>query len=305
MAVKTENIELGVCDVTFDNLDLGATKGGVEVSFETSTYEVKIDQFGETPAKELVTGTKITVKVPMVETDLDKLLKVMPQARAVTSGGSTVGLRIGTGINIDMLAIGKELRLHPTGRLASETKSDLGLYKAAPSANFSFSYQTGQERVYEVTFTAYPAPEFADELCWFGKKPELIGVFWGRATSSNPNEAAIEAFPGSQLRAQRQGPVKGHAALRLVTVAAKQRQPIAHALVHRHAPAGGQCRPEGGPQRRLPLRFGQEVQALPRQAELISAACRLQGRRSAGLVRSRASSSCRAACRYPAEACHE
>lgn len=207
MAVKTENVELGVCDVTFDNLDLGATKGGVEVSFETSTYEVKIDQFGDTPAKELITGTKITVKVPMVETDLDKLLKVMPQARAVTSGGSTVGLRIGTGINIDMLAIGKELRLHPTGRLASETKSDFGLYKAAPSANFSFSYQTGQERVYEVTFTAYPAPEFADELCWFGKKPELIDVFWGRATSSNPNEAAIEAFPGSQLRAQRQGPI--------------------------------------------------------------------------------------------------
>ena len=38
MAITTEDIALGICDVTFDGIDLGSTKGGVEVTVKTTNY---------------------------------------------------------------------------------------------------------------------------------------------------------------------------------------------------------------------------------------------------------------------------
>jgi hypothetical protein len=197
MAVNSEDIKLGVCDVTFDGLDLGSTKGGVEVSFETTTYEVKVDQTGETPAKETITGTTVTVKVPMAETNLERMLKVIPQARAVLTGSDVTGLRIGTGVNVDMFAVAKELILHPTGVSLSDRSDDFGLFKAAPTASFSYTYMTNQERVYEITFKGYPHAQFDNDLCWFGAKPSLHTVYAGRGASANLDATATQALTSS------------------------------------------------------------------------------------------------------------
>jgi len=86
MASSTENVKLGVCTILFDGNDLGYTKGGVEVEVATTTHEVKIDQFGETPISELITGRTVTVKTPLAETTLDNLVAVMPGAKLVSDG---------------------------------------------------------------------------------------------------------------------------------------------------------------------------------------------------------------------------
>ncbi len=78
MASSTENVKLGVCTVLFDGNDLGYTKGGVEVEVATTTHEVKVDQFGETPISELITGRTVTVKTPLAETTLENLVAIMP-----------------------------------------------------------------------------------------------------------------------------------------------------------------------------------------------------------------------------------
>jgi hypothetical protein len=88
MAIDTTKISLGVCDVTYNAVDLGATKGGVEVEIKTETYEVKVDQTGETVAKEIIIGTMVTVKVPMAETDLTRIAMVMPQSVSYAASGS-------------------------------------------------------------------------------------------------------------------------------------------------------------------------------------------------------------------------
>lgn len=103
MTVNAEKIRLGSCDVTFDGSDLGSTKGGVEVEISTETYQVKTDQTGETPLKDIITGTTVTVKVPMSETDLGRLQKVMPQSvlqavSTTTPTGWTVDLVAGYGV---------------------------------------------------------------------------------------------------------------------------------------------------------------------------------------------------------------
>ncbi|WP_042445187.1 hypothetical protein [Azospirillum sp. B510] len=168
MSITTEDIALGICDVTFHGIDLGSTKGGVEVTVKTTNFQVKADQMGETPLKDVITGTEVSVKVPMLETNLTKLLAVMPQAVGIGTAGAEVGVEIRSGVNIDLLAIAAPLKLHPTGQPSSKTKDDFVAFKAAPLPNFTFKYENGGERVYEVTFNCYPDSGAGNRIAAFG-----------------------------------------------------------------------------------------------------------------------------------------
>lgn len=91
MSSSTKNVKLGVCNIFFDGKDLGLTKGGVEVEVTTSTHEVKVDQFGETPIGELITGRNVMANVPLAETTLENLVLIMPGATLVTDGVRATG----------------------------------------------------------------------------------------------------------------------------------------------------------------------------------------------------------------------
>jgi hypothetical protein len=90
MANDPNNIRLGPCRVRWGGVDLGLTKGGVEVEVTTSTKEVMVDQFGETPVNEYVTGRKLSVKCPFAETDLDTLFNLMRFTGASLNEGGGV-----------------------------------------------------------------------------------------------------------------------------------------------------------------------------------------------------------------------
>ena len=76
----TKNIRLGTCKVFYDNVDLGLTIGGVEMEVTTSTHETKVDQFGDSVVEEIITGRNVKVTVPMAETNLDNMVRIMPGA---------------------------------------------------------------------------------------------------------------------------------------------------------------------------------------------------------------------------------
>lgn len=280
MASDTKNVKLGVCQVFFDNQDLGYTIGGVEVSVTTETRKTEIDQFGKTPINETIQGRSVMVKVPMAETTLRNMLKIMPGATLVTDGvqaggtltfsaqptanskvtisgqdftfvsttptsvyqvrigatltatlqnlvdsiniglpavlafngtitysggnwtvgtvGTVVSLRaeapgtagnaitltastspasnatasgatftagvnetkarvdVSTGVGIDMLAIAKQLRLHPVGKPATDLSDDFVVHRTATPGALQFAYKTDTERVYNAEFMAYP-----------------------------------------------------------------------------------------------------------------------------------------------------
>ena len=88
MASNTKNVKLGVCQVFFDGVDLGYTKGGVEVSVTTETHKVNIDQFGNTTINEYIMGREVKAKIPMAETTLDNLVTIMPGATLSVTGGA-------------------------------------------------------------------------------------------------------------------------------------------------------------------------------------------------------------------------
>ena len=251
MTVSVEKIALGSCDVTFNAADLGATKGGVSVEIKTEKFTVKADQTGESPLKDIIIGTTVTIKVPLVETDLTRLQTMMPQSITQAAGGTPAGylinfiagyargvtsivvdtgtgaigvgdkivfasthttkyrvtsisgtlpaytigitqegkagtglvapiadndaltvtkkdagVEIRSGVNIDLFSYAFPLLLHPTG--GATTEFDFYAFKAAPSADFSFKYNTNEERVYEVTFTCYPDTANNNRIAAFG-----------------------------------------------------------------------------------------------------------------------------------------
>jgi hypothetical protein len=86
MASSTKNVKLGVCQIFFDNVDLGYTQGGVEVSVTTETYKSEVDQFGKTPINEFIQGRQVSVKAPLAETTLRNLVKIMPGSTLFTDG---------------------------------------------------------------------------------------------------------------------------------------------------------------------------------------------------------------------------
>jgi len=87
---STQNVKLGVCNIRFDGVDLGYTKGGVEVEVTTDTYKVMVDQFGESEINELITKRSIVVTAPLAETTVENMVRIMPGATLVDSGTKQV-----------------------------------------------------------------------------------------------------------------------------------------------------------------------------------------------------------------------
>lgn len=156
-----ENIKLGACNVTFKNTPLGLTKGGVEVSVETTTYPITVDQHGETSIDEFITKRQFKITVPMAETTLALLGLVLPGSQVV-SGQLVVKNAVGVSL-IDGAGL---LTLVPT--TGGNTDEPIEFVKANTAGNFSFAYRHNQERIYNVEFTAYP--DEAGDLAKFGKK---------------------------------------------------------------------------------------------------------------------------------------
>lgn len=158
MASDIKNVKLGVCKVTYDSVDLGYTKGGVEVSVKTETHKVMVDQFGKTPINEYIMGREVTVKCPLAETTLENLIKIMPGATLTTDAVDTTKkvVNVPTAIGTNLLDIAKQLVLHPIGKPDADKSDDFTVFKAATAGALQFSYKLEDERVFSCEFNGYP-----------------------------------------------------------------------------------------------------------------------------------------------------
>jgi hypothetical protein len=137
MAYDTKNVKLGVCRVLFDGVDLGLTKGGVEVEVTTETYKVEVDQFGKTAINELIVSRNVSAKVPMAETTLENMVAVMPGATLNQVGGSkatgTITVSTNPVANDNILVNGVNFTFKASAVAANEIT--IGASAAATAAN--------------------------------------------------------------------------------------------------------------------------------------------------------------------------
>lgn len=158
MASETKNVKVGVCKVFFNGVDLGYTKGGVEVTVKTDSHKVNVDQFGKTTINEYLIGREVMAKVPLAETTLSNLVSIMPGAELVTDGTDPTKkqVKVPTGVGINLLDFAEELRLHPVGKPDSDKSDDFVIPLAATAGSLNFAYKLEDERIFECEFTGYP-----------------------------------------------------------------------------------------------------------------------------------------------------
>lgn len=139
MKSNTKNVKLGVCQAIYGGVDLGFTKGGVEVTVKTETHKVNIDQFGKTPVNEYLMGRDIAVKVPLAETTLDNLVATMPGATLVSAGGAvatgTITVTTNLVANDTIVVNGKTITFKAAP--AGELEVAIGATAAATAANLA------------------------------------------------------------------------------------------------------------------------------------------------------------------------
>ncbi len=172
---ETKNIRLGTCKVFFNDQDLGLTIGGVELEVTTSTHETKVDQFGETVVEEIITGRNVKVTVPLGETTLENMVRIMPGAKLVTDATDPTKKRVDVSVATgqSLLSTAKALRLHPVALPDTNKSEDVIIPKAGTAGAVKFSYKNDQERVYNVEFKAYPDTT-TGLLLSFGN-PDFVG----------------------------------------------------------------------------------------------------------------------------------
>ena len=136
----TKNVKLGVCQVFYNGVDLGYTKGGVEVNVATETYKVNVDQFGKTSINEYIMGREATVKVPLAETTLDNMVATMPGATLITDGVAAQGtMTIATQPTNGQTVVvgGTTFTFKTAGSAVAATDVNLGANQAGTAANLA------------------------------------------------------------------------------------------------------------------------------------------------------------------------
>jgi len=144
------NVELGVCDVTFNSVALGHTKGGVEVSYEPVYKDVSVDKYGETVVEKYLIGEKLTVKAILAEFTLANLHVAMPKASP--AGAADARLTLGANAGKVGSDDAHELVLHPSSE--GTRRHDIVLHKALVSSSVLLPHLVDEEKVFEVTFEA-------------------------------------------------------------------------------------------------------------------------------------------------------
>lgn len=142
--------DLGPCNVSFNDVDLGKTMGGVIFRDATEERPIMEDQAGTTPVDALITGRTVTVDCPLTRASLAQLVAVIPGA---SSFGSYIIVNNQAGIT--KLQNAQKLELIPLVD-GAESSDRLTIFLASPRTDIEIVFDNDNQRVYKVVFSAFP-----------------------------------------------------------------------------------------------------------------------------------------------------
>ena len=162
--VKTGASNTAMTNADFDNLtDVGATNGGVEISWEPDMVDIEIDQYGDA-AKVIQSKVKVMVKTTLAEATLNNLATAWSYDNA--TGGADI-ISNNDGSNTRTLLFGTQ-SVYPfeyalqivgnaPGSTASVTKTRKFNTKRAVSFTSSMlSMKRAEATMFEVSFRILP-----------------------------------------------------------------------------------------------------------------------------------------------------
>lgn len=163
-------VALGVCTVLYDAVDLGHTKGGVELTYEPVWHDVTVDVYGETKVDKRLMGEHITAKVPLAEYTVANLKVGIPAGTIVTDGTTPSKKRLDVGSTAGMKASAEAAELVLTPVDATGVEHTVTIYKAIVGNQITISHVNDAERIIECEFEG-----IVDESKTDGKRLFSIG----------------------------------------------------------------------------------------------------------------------------------
>lgn len=165
------NVPIGPAIVEYGDKDkptvFDITKGGIQFTASTTTQDVTVDQYGDAPVKSILKGRTAEVVVPFALHDLEKIADVIPNAEYVKGAKDAAKVVVKSQAGYDLLSEAKQLVIKPTDPNA--TPNDyITIPLAGAMADPEYTYDTENERVVNITFTAFPDIEKDGELYILG-----------------------------------------------------------------------------------------------------------------------------------------
>lgn len=145
------NVQLGVCTVSINGVDIGHTKDGVEFSYEPVYKDVTVDQYGETPVDSRLIGEQVMVKFKIAEYTLANLGIAIPFGQY--AGAANARRTFGAAAGKKASDVYVQAVFHPKDE--GTRRYDLVLYKAMVHSAIAISFKNDEERVIEVELQAY------------------------------------------------------------------------------------------------------------------------------------------------------
>lgn len=146
--------------------DLGATQGGVNVTFDQSFTTITADQTGEIPQDQILQGQTVSVSMSLLETTPANWERVVGSVVGDTytppAGTKLVG--VGTSkVFQSVFSLGGELVIHPTKNDASDKSEDLTFWLCAPVPS-EIGYSGTDPQVLNLEFQALQNPDVRPEI---------------------------------------------------------------------------------------------------------------------------------------------
>jgi hypothetical protein len=139
-------IDFGPCTAEFGGTYLGRTKGETAFTYSIETYELVTEEDGK--LDEIIINDPLIVTVPIIYTDVDTLVNVIPFA---SKDAETGKLLVGKSIGTRLAQYADSLVLTPI----SSNTNKLNVYKAYPKPGpLNFSYSRSGERIANIDFIA-------------------------------------------------------------------------------------------------------------------------------------------------------
>lgn len=155
--------DLGPCEILFNSVSLGKTKGGVKFRYTEESKPVNEDQAGVSNVDEISAGySACEVEVPLSRSSLTTLSTVL---KGATLQGNK--LSVYNHVGESMYDNAAQLTIKPiVNGVASTSEADwLIIPKAAPKSDFEIIFDSDNQRIYKTLFKGFP--DASTRLVWY------------------------------------------------------------------------------------------------------------------------------------------
>lgn len=143
------NIQLGVCSVKRNGVDLGHTMGGVVIMYKPKFHDTKVDQYGDTIVQQFLVGEELGAKFALAETTLANYQVAVSQSTAVADDSISIGSNAGKKQSDKAAA----WVFHPVANASTNYNDDWTIYKGVVSNDLEIEHTNDGEKKLNIEVT--------------------------------------------------------------------------------------------------------------------------------------------------------